>query len=57
MKRGQTMAKQEVSHSPQFERVKKWYDLDKWSAAVVRLAVGKSWITQEECDEILGENQ
>lgn len=57
MKREQTMAKQEISHSPQFERVKKWYDLGKWSAAVVRLAVDKGWITQEECDEILGENQ
>lgn len=43
-------------HSPNYERVKKWYP-KQWSAAVVRLAVKKGWITQEECDEILGENQ
>lgn len=41
-------------HSPYYERVKKWYP-KKWSADVVRMAVTKGWITQEECDEILGE--
>ena len=44
-------------HSPNYERVKKWYDLGKWSETIVRKAVEKGWITQEECNEILGENQ
>lgn len=45
---------QETSHSPRYATVKKWYDLGKWPESVVRTAVEKGWITQEECDEILG---
>ena len=40
--------------SPKFEKVKHYYDAGLWSANTVRLAVTKSWITQEECDLILG---
>lgn len=42
-------------HSEHYELVKGYYNRKLWSAARVRKAVGK-WITQEECDEILGEN-
>lgn len=41
-------------HSENFEKVKSYYDRGLWTAARVRKAVGK-WITQEECNEILGE--
>ena len=40
-------------HSPNFEKVKNYYDRKLWSADRVRKAVG-IWITQEECYEILG---
>lgn len=40
--------------SPKFELVKSYYDRGLWSEERVRKAVGK-WITQEECDIILGE--
>ena len=42
-----------MNHSPKFELVKGYYDRGLWDADRVRNAVGK-WITQEECDEILG---
>jgi hypothetical protein len=42
-----------MEHSAKFELVKKYYNKKLWSAARVRNAVGK-WITQEECNEILG---
>ena len=38
--------------SPNFEKVKNYYDRGLWSEARARTAVGK-WITQEECDLIL----
>ena len=40
--------------SPKFELVKSYYDRGLWDESRVRKAVGK-WITQEECDLILGE--
>ncbi len=43
-----------MAYSSNFEKVKNYYDKKLWSAARVRKAVGK-WITQAECDEILGE--
>lgn len=43
-----------MEHSPKFELVKYYYDNGLWSASRVRKAVGHR-ITQEECDEILGE--
>ena len=39
--------------SPNFEKVKNYYDRGLWNESRVRAAVGK-WITQEECDLILG---
>lgn len=42
-------------HSEMFEQVKYWYDHKMWNKKRVRNAVGR-WITQEECDEILGVN-
>ena len=44
-----------MEHSENFEKVKYYYDHRMWSAKRVRNAVGK-WITQAECDEILGVN-
>lgn len=41
-------------YSSNFEKVKNYYDRGLWNKTRVRKAVGK-WITQEECDEILGE--
>ena len=43
-----------MEHSPKFELVKNYYDKGFWNASRVHMAVGK-WITQEECNEILGE--
>lgn len=43
-----------MEHSPKFELVKHYYDRGLWSEERVHKAVGK-WITQEECNEILGE--
>ncbi len=42
-----------MEHSPNFYKVKNYYDKHLWSEERVRKAVGK-WITQAECDEILG---
>lgn len=42
-----------MEHSEKFELVKNYYDRGLWSEARVHKAVGK-WITQAECDEILG---
>lgn len=39
--------------SENFEKVKRYYDHGLWDETRVRKAVGK-WITQEECDLILG---
>ena len=44
-----------MEHSEHFWLVKDYYDRRLWTAARVRKAVGK-WITQAECDEILGTN-
>lgn len=42
-----------MGHSAKFELVKSYYERGLWDEARVRKAVGK-WITQEECNEILG---
>ena len=39
--------------SANFELVKNYYDRGLWSVARVQNAVGR-WITQEECNTILG---
>lgn len=36
-----------------YEKVKNYYNKGLWSEERVRNAVAKSWITQEEADEIL----
>ena len=39
-------------HSPNFEKVKNYYNRGLWSINRVRKAIGK-WITQEEYNEIV----
>lgn len=49
------MAKKKVEeHSPNFEKVKDYYDRGLWSKERVYNAVGK-WITPEEYTEITGD--
>lgn len=40
--------------SARFELVKRYYERGLWSEERVQKAVVKGWITQSECDEILG---
>ena len=42
-------------HSPNFYKVKDYYDKGRWTIERVRNAVGK-WITAEEFVEITGES-
>lgn len=44
------------THSPKFELVKGFYDSGRWSKKRVHDAVGKNWITEEEYEEIVGED-
>ena len=37
-----------------FERIKRWYELGLWTAAMVQNAVAKGRLTQEQADEIVG---
>jgi len=37
-----------------FEKVKNYYDKGLWTVSQVRDAVARGWITQNECDAILG---
>ena len=41
--------------SRKFKTVKKYYEADLWSIEMVRNAVVKNWITEEEFAEITGE--
>lgn len=41
--------------SPKFNRVKKYYDDGLWNKTMVRNAVVKGWITEEEYKLITGE--
>lgn len=41
--------------SRKFNTVKKYYDAGLWSIEMVRNAVVKNWITEEEFAEITGE--
>ncbi len=45
----------DAGRSKRYATVKKWHDLGKWPDSAVRAAVDAGWITQAECDEILGE--
>jgi uncharacterized XkdX family phage protein len=44
-----------MTHSKNFEKVKKYYDNGLWSKAKVKNAVVKEWITAAEYEEITGE--
>ncbi|MBQ9750267.1 MAG: XkdX family protein [Clostridia bacterium] len=43
-------------HSKKYEKVKSYYDRGLWTIEMVRNAVAKSWITEEEFFEITGED-
>lgn len=40
--------------SPKFNKVKEWYDTGRWNDKMVRDAVVKGWITEEEYTVITG---
>ena len=40
-----------MEHSPNYEKVKGYYDAGLWDEKRVRIAVGK-WITEKEYEEI-----
>lgn len=42
-------------HSPKYNKVKKYYDDGRWTIKMVRDAVVKGWITEEEFEEITGQ--
>ena len=44
----------ELTHSKNFEKVKRYYSMGVWTEHMVWNAVGK-WITAEEYQEITGE--
>lgn len=43
-----------MEHSPNYEKVKNYYERGLWNEKRVRKAAGV-WITQEECEEILSD--
>jgi hypothetical protein len=51
-----------MTHSKKYATVKKYYNTLKadgtrmWNKSMVENAVVKGWITEEECDEILGDD-
>jgi len=44
-----------MEHSPKFELIKGYYDAGLWSADRVRNMVTKGWLTQDEYNEIIGD--
>ena len=44
-----------MEHSPKYEKVKNYFDNGYWTIDMVRNAVVKGWITEEEFTEITGE--
>lgn len=44
-----------MEHSPNYEKVKSYYDKKLWGITATRNAVIRGWITQEEFTEITGE--
>lgn len=44
-----------MEHSKKYEKVKTYYDRGVWTIDMVRNAVVKGWITEEEFTEITGE--
>ena len=47
--------KKKVEHSPNYQKVKNYYDHGLWDISRVHKAVEKGWITEEEFYEITGE--
>lgn len=45
---------EEVQHSDWFDRIKDYYDTKRWNLAMVKNAVKKGKITEEEYEEITG---
>lgn len=45
-----------MNHSPNFDKVKFYYDHGLWTIDQLRKAIEKGWITEEEYFEITGEN-
>ena len=41
-------------HSAKFERIRYYYDTDRWTLTMVQNAVVKGWITTDEYTEITG---
>lgn len=41
--------------SKNYDKVKKYYDSGLWNLTMVKNAVKKKWITEEEYKEIVGE--
>lgn len=44
-----------MEHSPKYDKVKNYYDKGYWTIDMVRNAVVKGWITEEEFTEITNE--
>jgi uncharacterized XkdX family phage protein len=44
-----------MEHSPKFELIKSYYDKGLWTAERVLNMVIKGWITQDEYNEIIGD--
>lgn len=45
----------ETKHSKHYAKVKDWFQGDYWTITMVKNAVLKKWITEEEYEEITGE--
>lgn len=43
-----------MEYSKNYDKVKRWYDMNMWDEARVRNAVEKGWITEDEFTEITG---
>ena len=43
-----------MEHSAKYEKVKAYYDSGFWTKNMVKTAVDKGWITEEEYVEITG---
>lgn len=44
-----------MEHSKKYEKVKRYYDSGLWTINMVRNAVVKEWIREDEFTEITGE--
>lgn len=43
-----------MEHSKNYEKVKRWFDMNMWDEVRVRNAVAMNWITEAEYKEIVG---